>query len=83
MSGNDAAYIDRFLEMMAAETGASPNTLSAYRSDLEQATAMLPGSISTAGKDAMQVLAQGWGDLQSSTVARKSSALRRYFGFLV
>ncbi len=83
MSGNDAAYIDRFLEMMAAETGASPNTLSAYRSDLEQASTMLPGSISTAGTDAMQVLAQGWADLQSSTVARKSSALRRYFGFLV
>ncbi|MEM8917705.1 MAG: tyrosine recombinase [Pseudomonadota bacterium] len=83
MSGNDAAYIDRFLEMMAAEAGASPNTLSAYRSDLEQAAALTPGPISAAGKDTLQKLAQGWGDLRNSTVARKSSALRRYFGFLV
>lgn len=83
MSGSDAAYIDRFLEMMAAETGASPNTLSAYRSDLEQAAAMTPDPISDADRDALKMLARGWGDLQNSTVARKSSSLRRFFGFLV
>lgn len=83
MSGSDAAYIDRFLEMMAAETGASPNTLSAYRSDLEQAAAMTPDPISDADRAALKMLARGWGDLQNSTVARKSSSLRRFFGFLV
>ena len=83
MTGSDASYIDRFLEMMAAETGASANTLSAYRSDLEQASSMSPEPISGAGRDSLKNLALGWNNLQNSTVARKSSALRRFFGFLV
>ncbi len=34
MKMHDAALVDRFLEMMAAEAGAAGNTLAAYRSDL-------------------------------------------------
>ena len=40
---SDGAAIDRFLEMMAAERGASRNTLTAYRRDLEQATEFVTG----------------------------------------
>lgn len=44
---------------------------------------MSPDPISGAGRDSLKKLAQGWSNLQNSTVARKSSALRRFFGFLV
>lgn len=79
---SDADYIDRFLEMMAAESGASANTLSAYRSDLEQASSMSNGKLYHASRTALQDVSQKWSDLANSTVARKSSALRRFFSFL-
>ncbi|HEY9092072.1 tyrosine recombinase [Parasphingorhabdus sp.] len=80
---NDAAYIDRFLEMMAAESGASVNTLSAYRSDLEQASALAKGALSQADRSMLEKIAHDWSDLKNSSIARKSSSLRRFFGFLV
>ena len=79
----DQVYIDRFLEMMAAETGASPNTLAAYRTDLEQASELLPSGLKEAGEDDLIKYSQKLGDLKNTTIARKSSALRRFFGFLV
>ena len=36
MNLDDRALVDRFLDMMAAEAGASRNTLTAYRTDLER-----------------------------------------------
>lgn len=80
---SDANLIERFLEMLVAETGASPHTLSAYRSDLEQASAIADGNLSNADHETLKYLATHWRSLQNSTVARKSSSLRRYFGFLV
>lgn len=80
---SDPAYIDRFLEMLAAESGASRNTLSAYRSDIELASSLAKGELFSADRLALQRLAGKWSDLKSSSVARKSSALRRFFGFLV
>ena len=80
---NDAAYIDRFLEMMAAESGASLNTLSAYRSDLEQASGLAKGALSQADRSILEKIAHDWSDLKNSSIARKSSSLRRFFGFLV
>lgn len=80
---NDAVYIDRFLEMMAAESGASQNTLSAYRSDLEQASGFAKGKLSDSDRSRLQDIASGWSDLKNSSVSRKSSSLRRFFGFLV
>lgn len=80
--GSDAALIDRFLEMMAAERGVAGNTLSAYRSDLSAASLILSGNLSVAGADALGQLAASWGALANSSVARKASALRRFFGFL-
>jgi len=77
----DRALVDRFLDMMAAESGAARNTLAAYRSDLEAAAADL-GSLEAAGSSELAVLGERWGDLAPSTVARRAAALRRFYGFL-
>ncbi len=82
MAGDDARLIDRFLEMMAAERGAAANTLAAYRRDLEQASDVLAGALVQAGEAGLARLDHHWRDLASSTVARKSSALRGFFAFL-
>ena len=79
--GEDGALIGRFLEMMAAERGTSRNTLLAYRADLEGAAAIL-GGLSIATKDGIAGLATAWAELAASSVARKVSALRAFYGFL-
>jgi integrase/recombinase XerD len=79
----DRALVDRFLDMLAAEAGASPNTLAAYRNDLEKAAADLGGSLGAADTRALSRLGQSWASLAASTVARRSSALRRFYRFLV
>jgi integrase/recombinase XerD len=79
----DRALVDRFLDMMAAEAGASRNTLAAYRADLERAAESLGGRLGDADSDAVSRLGTQWRDLAPSTVARRSAALRRFFGFLV
>ena len=81
--GNDGALIERFLEMMAAEAGASPNTLAAYGTDLRLASGVLGGRMAGADKAGLERLAHEWRDLSRATVARKSAALRRFFAFLV
>ena len=83
MSGAaDAALIDRFLEMLAAERGAARNTVAAYRSDLTLASSVLGGRLSEASGDDLVQLGATWGELSRATVARKSAALRRFFRFL-
>ncbi len=83
MSGfEDRALIERFLEMMAAEAGAAKNTLVAYRTDLELASAALVGGLAAADTAALERLGDDWRDLARSTVARKSAALRRFYAFL-
>jgi integrase/recombinase XerD len=79
----DRALVDRFLDMMAAEAGASRNTLAAYRTDLELTAEALGGALGSAESDALSSLGGKWSDLAPSTVARRSAALRRFFGFLV
>lgn len=79
--GDDDALIDRFLEMMAAERGASRNTLLAYRADLNGAGALI-GGLAGASKEALGRLAGEWATLAASSVARKASALRAFYGFL-
>ena len=78
----DIALIDRFLEMMAAEAGASRNTLLAYQGDLIAASEVLGGRLGTAQAHELNRLSSAWGDLANSTLARKSASLRRFFGFL-
>jgi integrase/recombinase XerD len=79
---DDRALVDRFLDMMAAEAGASKHTLAAYRNDLERAVETL-GSLGHASSGDVERLGASWADLAPSTVARRSAALRRFFGFLV
>ena len=82
MTPDDPALVDRFLDMMAAEAGSSSHTLAAYRNDLERAAEGL-GSLGAATTDDLSRLGGQWAELAPSTVARRSAALRRFFGFLV
>jgi len=83
-----ARSIGLFLDMMAAERGAADNTLAAYRRDLDDATARLSGR-SVALDDAQTpdleaLLAELAADgLSAATGARRLSALKRYFRFLL
>ena len=82
MAVGDAALVDRFLDMMAAEAGASRNTLAAYRSDLGAAATTL-GGLEQADDAALGKLGEAWAALAPSTVARRAAALRRFYGFLL
>ncbi len=68
--------------MLAVERGAAANTLAAYRRDLEGAEEAI-GSLERADSDDLSSLGAAWSSLAPSTVARKSSALRQFYGFLV
>ncbi|GGJ35687.1 recombinase XerD [Sphingopyxis bauzanensis] len=80
---SDGAAIDRFLEMMAAERGAARNTLAAYRRDLEQAAEWIKGPIADADVAALRRLMADYQSLAASSAARKLSALRQFFAFLL
>lgn len=82
MTESDRALIDRFLEMMAAERGVARNTIFAYRSDLAAASEILSGKLASADAVMLADLASQWSSLANSSVARKASALRRFYGFL-
>ena len=83
MTDEDRALVDRFLDMMAAEAGASRHTLSAYGNDLARAAEDLGGSLGLASPTALSGLGKCWAALSPATVARRSAALRRFFGFLM
>ena len=68
--------------MLSAERGAAANTLSAYRRDLAGAEELI-GGLALADRTDLARLAGHWADLAPSSVARKSSALRQFFGFVV
>ncbi|MGB3470922.1 MAG: tyrosine recombinase [Erythrobacter sp.] len=75
-----SAATDAFLDMLSAERGAAANTLSAYRRDLEGAEELI-GQLADASRVDVAKLAARWASLAPSTVARKASALRQFFGF--
>ena len=68
--------------MLAAERGAAANTLMAYRRDLEGAEAEI-GDLPGADGAALASLGHAWAALAPSSLARKCSALRQFYGFLV
>ena len=68
--------------MLAAEAGASRNTLMAYGSDLHAASTLLKGGLASATAADLGQLAFAWSDLAKSSLSRKSASLRRFFGFL-
>ena len=81
-ASEDRQRIAAFLEMMAAEAGAARNTLLAYERDLRGASELLGGRLADAKPEELRKLAEAWMVLKRGTVARKSAALRRFFGFL-
>jgi integrase/recombinase XerD len=84
----DAGLINLFLDMLAAEQGAGDNTLDAYRRDLEDFSEFLSrGGQSFAGVET-QALRDYLADLdtrgfKSTSVARRLSAMRHLFRFLL
>ena len=68
--------------MLAAERGAAANTLAAYRRDLEGAERLI-GDLASANRPALARLGGAWSALAPSSLARKCSALRQFYGFLL
>ncbi len=68
--------------MLAAERGAARNTILAYRRDLEAASEAL-GDLTQADGPALATLGKAWTDLAPSSLARRCSALRQFYGFLI
>jgi integrase/recombinase XerD len=84
---SNESLTELFLDMLAAERGASANTLDAYRRDLADFAADLDragGNIATADSDALRAhlgrLAKR--GLATATVARRLSAIRQLYRFL-
>lgn len=83
MSGNGGSRAaERFLTMLAAERGAAANTLAAYRRDLDAAADEL-GDLVTADGEALAGLGEAWSSVSPATLARRCSALRQFYGFLI
>lgn len=68
--------------MLAAERGAAANTITAYRRDLESAQEAI-GDLGRADGPALASLGRTWADLSPSSLARKCSALRQFYSFLL
>ena len=75
-------YIDIFLEALSAEKGRSEKTLTSYASDLNLANAAINGGLMNATESAVQQYLSSLPDKPSS-VARKASALRGFYKFLM
>ena len=74
-------YIDIFLEAMSAEKGRSQKTLTAYASDLHHAQSVIGNLLTADNKDIQNYLAEL--PDKPSSVARKASALRTFYKFLM
>ena len=85
LPSDGARLIERFLDMMAAERGASANTLAAYRRDLLDFGAALARShqhFRSADSTALKRYIAGLSGMANATQARRLSALRQFYGFL-
>jgi integrase/recombinase XerD len=85
---SDAKLIDLFLDMLAAEQGAGRNTLDAYRRDLTDFSEFLGSTGQGFAGAGTQLLRDYLADLdargfKSSSVARRLSAMRHLFRFLL
>lgn len=79
-------WVDRFLDSLWAEDGASDNTLSAYRTDLGALAAFLrrhgSGFVEVAEADLFNFMSEQCAH-STRTAARRLSALRRFFRYLL
>jgi integrase/recombinase XerD len=85
--GSDERLVALFLDMLAAERGAGPNTLAAYGRDLADFAAHLADTSHTVASAATDDVRAYLGALakrgmQSATVARRLSAIRQLYRFL-
>ena len=85
---SDVKLIGLFLDMLAAEQGAGENTLDAYRRDLTDLSEFLGKAHQTFAGATTEALRAYLADLdtrgfKSSSVARRLSALRHLFRFLL
>jgi len=85
---SDAKLIHLFLDMLAAEQGAGDNTLDAYRRDLTDFSEFLGRAGQNFARVGTDVLRDYLADLdtrgfKSSSVARRLSAMRHLFRFLL
>jgi integrase/recombinase XerD len=87
-TSSDAKLSNLFLDMLAAEQGAGVNTLDAYRRDLEDFSEFVTRAKSSFAAADTQLLRNYLEDLdergfKSTTVARRLSAIRHLFRFLL
>ena len=84
----DGRHLEAFLEMLAAERGAAPNTLAAYRADLLDFAAFARRAgleaFAAAEPEVLRDYLRSLSDagLSPRTAARRLSTLRQFFGFL-
>jgi integrase/recombinase XerD len=87
-TSSDAQAIALFLDMLAAEQGAGKNTIDAYRRDLEDLSSYLAGKGTAFARASTDDVRGYLADLdvrgfKSSSVARKLSAMRHLFRFML
>src|SRR5436305_14008339 len=85
---SDPKLINMCLDMLAAEQGAGENTLAAYRGDLTELSEFLARRAQSFADAETQALRDYLADLdsrgfKSSSVARRLSAMRHLFRFLL
>ena len=83
-----SGWTEAFLEMMAAERGASRHTLTAYGNDLADLSGFLAGrgeALETAQPTEVEAYFSGLGarGLAPSTAARRRAAVRQFYRFVV
>ncbi|MGH7038684.1 MAG: tyrosine recombinase [Stellaceae bacterium] len=80
-------HVEAFLEMLAAERGAAPLTLAAYGADLADLAAFAAArgvALETAAAEVLHVYLAAATDRRSPrTLARRLSAMRQFFKFLI
>ena len=86
-------HVDAFLDMLIAERGASMNTVHAYRRDIADLAAFLHAdgqSLEAATTEQLRAYLRGLADrpgrapaLAGRTVARRLSALRQFYRFMI
>ncbi len=89
MSGSETGFeaaeeqVDRFLQVMVLERGLSPNTVSAYMTDLRQAFEEIPGMPGPDPGDLSEwVMGLSMKGMTPRTVRRKVSSLKAFFRFM-
>jgi integrase/recombinase XerD len=80
----DSRHIETFIDMMAAERGASPHTLDAYRRDLEKLSVHLKCAAEDAESSDLRVYIDSLSasGLAPRSMARNLSCLRQFYKFL-